>query len=46
VARERQGREDPATVIRRVDAFAFAVSRKGVEDASFWSAKASDYLRG
>jgi len=26
-------------------AFAFAVSQKGVEDGTFWSAKASDYLR-
>jgi len=41
-----QGCEDPATAIRRADAFAFAVSRKGVEDGTFWSAKASDYLRG
>ena len=40
------GYEDPATAIRRADAFAFAVSQKGVEDGSFWSAKASDYLRG
>ena len=40
------GCEDPATAIRRADAFAFAVSAKAVEDASFWSAKASDYLRG
>ena len=40
------GCEDPATAIRRADAFAFAVSQKGVEDATFWSAKASDYLRG
>jgi type IV secretory pathway TraG/TraD family ATPase VirD4 len=39
------GCEDPATAIRRADAFAHAVSQKGVEDASFWSAKASDYLR-
>ena len=37
---------DPATAIRRADAFAFAVSQKGVEDGTFWSAKASDYLRG
>src|SRR6202020_2428679 len=36
----------PATAIRRADAFAFAVSQKGVEDGTFWSAKASDYLRG
>jgi type IV secretory pathway TraG/TraD family ATPase VirD4 len=40
------GCEDPATAIRRADAFAFAVSQRGVEDGSFWSAKASDYLRG
>jgi type IV secretion system protein VirD4 len=36
---------DPATAIRRADAFAHSVSQKGVEDASFWAAKASDYLR-
>ena len=35
----------PAPAIRRADAFAFAVSQKGVEDGTFWSAKASDYLR-
>lgn len=40
------GCQDPATAIRRADAFAFAVSEKGVEDGTFWSAKASDYLRG
>jgi hypothetical protein len=40
------GCEDPATAIRRADAFAFAVSQKGAEDGPFWSAKASDYLRG
>src|SRR6266498_3134661 len=40
------GCEDPATAIRRADAFAFAVSQKGVEDGTFWPAKASDYLRG
>ena len=39
------GCEDPATAIRRADAFAHSVSQKGVEDATFWSAKASDYLR-
>jgi type IV secretion system protein VirD4 len=39
------GCEDPATAIRRADAFASAVSQKGVEDGTFWSAKASDYLR-
>src|ERR1700761_9013315 len=41
-----EGCEDPATAIRRADAFAFAVPQKGVEDGSFWSSKASDYLRG
>jgi len=40
-----QGCEEPATAIRRADAFAHAVSQKGVEDGTFWSAKASDYLR-
>jgi type IV secretion system protein VirD4 len=40
------GCQDPATAIRRADAFAFAVSQNGVEDGTFWSAKASDYLRG
>ncbi|MGH3184151.1 MAG: type IV secretory system conjugative DNA transfer family protein, partial [Streptosporangiaceae bacterium] len=40
------GCQDPATAIRRADAFAFAVSQKGAEDGTFWSAKASDYLRG
>jgi type IV secretory pathway TraG/TraD family ATPase VirD4 len=39
------GCEDPAAAIRRADAFANSVSQHGVEDASFWSAKASDYLR-
>jgi len=38
--------EEPAVAIRRADAFATAVTQKGVEDASFWAAKASDYLRG
>ena len=41
-----EGCQDPATAIRRADAFAFAVSQEGVEDGTFWSAKASDYLRG
>ena len=40
------GCQDPATAIRRADAFAFAVAQKGVEDGTFWSAKATDYLRG
>jgi type IV secretory pathway TraG/TraD family ATPase VirD4 len=39
------GCQDPAVAIRRADAFANSVSHKGVEDASFWAAKASDYLR-
>ena len=39
-----EGCEDPATAIRRADAF--AVSQRGVEDGTSWSAKASDYLRG
>ena len=41
-----EGCQDPAVAIRRADAFANSVSQKGVEDASFWAAKASDYLRG
>ena len=40
------GCQDPAVAIRRADAFAQAVSQKGVEDGSFWTAKASDYMRG
>jgi type IV secretion system protein VirD4 len=39
------GCDDPATAIRRADGFANAVSMTGTEDASFWSAKASSYLR-
>jgi type IV secretory pathway TraG/TraD family ATPase VirD4 len=39
------GCEYPAVAIRRADAFASSVSQKGVEDGSFWAAKASDYLR-
>ena len=39
------GCEDPATAIRRADAFAQSVSQNGVEDATFWASKASDYLR-
>jgi type IV secretion system protein VirD4 len=39
------GCEDPATAIRRADGFAKAVSMAGTEEASFWSGKASDYLR-
>jgi type IV secretion system protein VirD4 len=41
-----QGCQEPAVAIRRADAFANSVSQKGVEDASFWAAKASDFLRG
>jgi len=40
------GCADPAVAIRRADAFALAVSVDGTEDASFWSGKASSYLRG
>jgi hypothetical protein len=40
-----QGCQDPATAIRRADAFANAVSQRGVEDGTFWSAKASDWMR-
>ena len=40
-----EGCQDPAVAIRRADAFAQSVSHHGVEDADFWAAKASDYLR-
>jgi type IV secretion system protein VirD4 len=40
-----EGCDVPSVAIRRADAFANAVSQKGVEDAAFWSAKASDFLR-
>src|SRR5215475_15992607 len=39
------GCADPATAIRRADGFAHAVNMSGTEDGSFWSSKASDYLR-
>jgi type IV secretion system protein VirD4 len=39
------GCADPATAIRRADGFAHAVNMSGTEDGSFWTAKASDYLR-
>jgi type IV secretory pathway TraG/TraD family ATPase VirD4 len=39
------GCQDPQVAIRRADAFSQAVSMKGVEEGSFWSAKASDYMR-
>jgi type IV secretion system protein VirD4 len=40
-----RGCEDPATAIRRADAFAYSVSMQGTEDGSFWSQKASSNLR-
>src|SRR6266567_1262865 len=40
-----EGCQEPAVAIRRADAFADSVSQKGVEDATFWASKASDYLR-
>lgn len=40
------GCQDPAVAIRRADAFANSVSQRGVEDGSFWAAKASDFMRG
>jgi len=40
-----EGCLDEAVAIRRADGFANAVSLKGTEDASFWSSKASSYLR-
>jgi type IV secretion system protein VirD4 len=39
------GCQDPAIAIRRADGFAHAVNMSGTEDGSFWSSKASDYLR-
>ena len=39
------GCEDEAIAIRRADGFANAVSVNGIEEASFWSSKASSYLR-
>jgi len=40
------GCEDPATAIRRADGFVNAVSHKGLEDATYWAGKASDWMRG
>ncbi len=40
------GCADEAVAIRRADGFANAVSMTGTEDASFWTNKASSYLRG
>jgi type IV secretion system protein VirD4 len=39
------GCADEAVAIRRADGFANAVSMSGTEDPSFWSSKASSYLR-
>ena len=39
------GCDDPATAIRRADGFAKAVNMAGAEEASFWSGKASDFMR-
>jgi len=41
-----EGCIDEAVAIRRADGFANAVSMSGTEDGSFWSSKASSYLRG
>lgn len=40
-----EGSQDPATASRRADAFAQSVSQKGIEGATFWVSKASDWLR-
>jgi type IV secretion system protein VirD4 len=40
------GCESQEVAIRRADGFAKAITMGGVEDSSFWTAKASDYLRG
>lgn len=40
------GCADEAVAIRRADGFANAISMSGTEDPSFWSSKASSYLRG
>jgi type IV secretory pathway TraG/TraD family ATPase VirD4 len=40
-----EGCRDPQVAIRRADAFANSVSLSGVDDGSFWSAKASSWLR-
>jgi type IV secretion system protein VirD4 len=39
------GCADPTVAIRRADAFAGAISTKGVEGGDFWRGKASDMLR-
>ena len=40
-----EGCGDEATAIRRADAFAHAVNMAGTDDGSFWTGKASGYLR-
>jgi len=40
------GCADEATAIRCADGFAHAVNMSGTEDGSFWTSKASSYLRG
>jgi type IV secretory pathway TraG/TraD family ATPase VirD4 len=40
-----EGCLEPATAIRRADAFAQAVSTAGAEDGAFWAGKASDAMR-
>jgi type IV secretion system protein VirD4 len=42
----KDGRLNAAVAIRRADQFASAASTAGAEDAQFWSAKASDGMRG
>jgi type IV secretory pathway TraG/TraD family ATPase VirD4 len=39
------GCADPATAIRRADGFAAAVNMSGTEGGTFWSGKASDFMR-
>jgi type IV secretion system protein VirD4 len=39
------GCHEPAVAIRRADAITRAVSLDGTEDASFWTSKASSYMR-
>jgi type IV secretory pathway TraG/TraD family ATPase VirD4 len=41
-----EGCIEEAVAIRRADGFANAISMSGTEDPSFWSSKASSYLRG
>ena len=40
-----EGCADEAVAIRRADGFANAISMSGTEDPSFWTSKASSYLR-